>query len=109
MKEFWNERYARPESPLPLPANQFFKESIDQHVHSGRVFMLAEGEGRNAVYAASRGLEVHAFDISDAGRDKAMKLADDAGVTMHYQLGDFLTADLDDNSYDAVGLIYAHL
>ena len=40
-----------------------------------KILLAAEGEGRNAVYAASIGWEVFAYDFSEFGYKKAMKLA----------------------------------
>ena len=35
---------------------------------AGNIILPAEGEGRNAAYAASLGWKVSAFDTSDAGK-----------------------------------------
>lgn len=40
--------------------NAFFKAQLDQ-LTPGRLLLPAEGEGRNAVYAAKKGWEVAAF------------------------------------------------
>ena len=68
----------------------------------------AEGEGRNAIYAASKGWQVDAFDFSDEARKKAIELAEQNKVHINYEvrkIEDFLAT----KKYDAVGLIYAHL
>jgi len=41
------------------------------------------GEGRNAVFFARNGYEVHAFDLSPAGVEKTRRLAAAAGVRVH--------------------------
>jgi cyclopropane fatty-acyl-phospholipid synthase-like methyltransferase len=72
------------------------------------VLFPAEGEGRNAVYAATLGWEVSAFDLSESGRDKALQLAAQKGVGINYSvstLEDFAAAK---ESFDALVLIYAH-
>ena len=38
----------------------------------GRILLAGEGEGRNAVYAASLGWEVYAFDFSMVAKKKAL-------------------------------------
>lgn len=55
------------------------------------------------------GWSVAAFDISAAGRDKALQLAARHGVHIDYQVADYETARIDTGSYDAVALIFAHI
>ena len=68
-KEFWNERYAKAEYVYGEEPNDFLKEQLKPG--HGVWLFPAEGEGRNAVYAASLGLQVVAFDQSEAGRAKS--------------------------------------
>jgi hypothetical protein len=70
----WNERYGADEYVYGKEPNGFLKEFIDNHP-PGKILLPAEGEGRNAVYAASKGWEVTAFDFSEEGKKKALKLA----------------------------------
>ncbi|WP_290791622.1 class I SAM-dependent methyltransferase [Flavihumibacter sp. UBA7668] len=62
VKEFWNQRYATNETVYGKEPNAFFKLFIDLH-KPGTVLLPAEGEGRNALYAAKKGWTVHAFDF----------------------------------------------
>lgn len=107
MKDFWNQRYAASAYAYGTEPNAFFKAMLDA-LAPGRILLPAEGEGRNAVYAARRGWEVTAFDISEAGRDKALKLAAGRGVAINYLIGDFPEAALSAGGFDAVALIFAH-
>ena len=54
MKEFWNERYSQEAYAYGTEPNAFFKSRIDQ-LSPGKLLLPAEGEGRNAVYAATKG------------------------------------------------------
>ncbi len=63
--------------------------SLEKRELTGQILLPAEGEGRNAVYAAKRGLSVYAFDISSNAKKKALEnaakmgmlvLADDTGL-----------------------------
>lgn len=105
----WEERYGQEEYAYGEEANAFFKRALDAIPEPGRILLPAEGEGRNAVYAAGRGWTVHAFDTSTAGRDKALKLAAKRGVHIDYRIADYRTVDLDPSTYDAIGLIFAHI
>lgn len=104
---FWDQRYAENETVYGLEPNRFFKAFIDTH-QPGSILLPAEGEGRNAVYAASKGWQVDAFDFSPVAREKALKRAKESGVTINYytmKAEEFRAGKL----YDAVALIYAHL
>jgi 2-polyprenyl-3-methyl-5-hydroxy-6-metoxy-1,4-benzoquinol methylase len=107
MKKFWDERYSQEEMIYGNEPNEFFREQI-QNLKPGKILLPAEGEGRNAVYAATQGWDVHAFDFSDAGRTKALKLASKLGVSIDYQLSAAEDFNCPPNSLDAVALIYVH-
>ena len=74
MKAFWNENYGNKEYIYGTKPNVFFKEQLDK-LKPGKILLPAEGEGRNAVYAASKGWSVTAFDISEIVHKKALQLA----------------------------------
>ena len=74
MKEFWNERYSEKDFVYGKAPNVFIKSILDQ-MEPGRVLVPGAGEGRDAVYAATLGWQVDAFDISEAGQQKAQILA----------------------------------
>lgn len=108
MKEMWDMRYAAENYAYGTAPNLFLKEVLDQQMITGKILFPAEGEGRNAVYAAKKGLSVFAFDISIEGRKKAIKLAEKEGVEIIYEVGDFDELDLNNQKFDAAALIYAH-
>lgn len=108
MKAKWDERYSKEDYAYGTSPNVFFKEIIDTHGIEGKILMPADGEGRNGVYAATKGLEVYAFDISIEGKKKALKLAKEENVTISYEVGDFFDLPLAKGKYDAAALIYAH-
>lgn len=106
MKDFWNDRYSAESYAYGTAPNTFFREKLNEYKLSGRVLFPAEGEGRNAVWAAQNGIEAVAFDISQEGRKKALQLADQKGVKIQYEVGDYFQMDL--GTFNAVVLIYAH-
>jgi ubiquinone/menaquinone biosynthesis C-methylase UbiE len=107
MKQFWNERYAEHEFAYGKEPNQFLKENIHL-LPKGKVLFVAEGEGRNAVFAAKNGLQVYAFDYSDSGRNKAKDLASENNVVIDYEVSDVLQLSYEKNSFDAIVFIFAH-
>lgn len=107
MKEFWNERYAQEEFAYGTEANDFLKEQLEK-IPSGKILFPAEGEGRNAVFAAKKSWNVTAFDISEEGKNKAEKLAKKNGVSIQYHVGELENHNFEKNEFDAISLIYAH-
>lgn len=105
-QEFWNTKYEGQEFHYGEAPNRFLELMLESRP-PGRLLFPAEGEGRNAVYAARLGWEVHAFDISEKGRAKALALAKEKGVEINYNLNDAL-AFQSNLKFDAIALIYAH-
>lgn len=110
MKATWNNRFSNPQYIYGVQPNAFFKKVIDK-LPIGSVLLPAEGEGRNAVYAATRGWSVEAFDQSDIAQAKAYRLAEEASVHINYQVFDFkdIANKYENNKFDLIGLTYAHL
>ncbi|WP_420459785.1 SAM-dependent methyltransferase [Neolewinella sp.] len=108
MSEFWNDRYAAPDYAYGTAPNAFFAEQLRLRQPAGRILLPADGEGRNSVYAAEQGLEVHAFDLSAEGQRKAMQLANQRQVAIDYKVGEFLHFGYHEGTFDVLALIYAH-
>ena len=108
MNEFWNTRYSQEEYVYGTNPNTFFKEQIDK-LEPGRLLMLGEGEGRNAVYAAKLGWHVDAVDFSEEAKKKALLLAEKNSVSINYALSSLEDYIPQKSFYDAVGLIFIHL
>ncbi len=107
MKEKWDERYASSEFAYGKQANNYLKEQLLK-IPVGSILFPAEGEGRNAVFAATLGWQVFAFDQSVEGKKKADNLAQEKSVTIEYKVGEFQLMNYKDNQFDAIALIYAH-
>ncbi|NMA73892.1 MAG: hypothetical protein GX963_06955 [Bacteroidales bacterium] len=85
VKDFWNKRYSKNEYVYGEQPNLFFKEIIDT-LPIGRILLPADGEGRNGVYAASKGWNVDSFDISHEAKMKALNLSKSKGVDLSYKV-----------------------
>jgi SAM-dependent methyltransferase len=107
MKQFWDERYSQEAFAYGEHPNQFLKAQLEP-LTPGSILFPAEGEGRNAVFAAKLGWNVTAFDISEAGKNKALQLAEKHQVTLDYKVGELQTLDFGSEPFDAIALIYAH-
>ncbi len=108
MKAFWNERYSETHYVYGKAPNAFFREHI-QGIPTGKALFPAEGEGRNAVYAASLGWQVSCFDYSEAGQQKALALASETGVSIDYQVCSLMEFSFPEQAFSLVGLFFAHL
>ena len=105
--ERWNDRYSTDEFAYGEQPNNYLKEQLEK-LHVGTILFPAEGEGRNAVFAAKLGWTVSAFDISVEGKKKAFRLAEKNKVTIDYQVGELQTLNYNTEQFDAIALIYAH-
>lgn len=108
MKNQWDERYARQEYIYGTEPNKFLKEQLSL-LKPGRILFPAEGEGRNAVFAASQGWKTDAFDQSVEGQKKALKLATHKGVTINYYIQSLNDWNPEPDQYDCIALIFVHL
>jgi cyclopropane fatty-acyl-phospholipid synthase-like methyltransferase len=107
MAEFWDERYSSEEYAYGKEPNEFFRAFIDTHP-AGSILLPADGEGRNAVYAAVKGWSVTAFDQSSEARRKALLLASEKNVSITYTVVDASIVTFD-RQFDAVGFFFLHL
>ncbi len=105
--EFWDNRYGGYDYVFGTEPNAFLAEHCG--FLKGPVLSISEGEGRNAVFLAERGLGVLGVDISPVALEKAEKLAQSRGVKMRTQIADLATYHPKENQYGAVVSIFAHL
>jgi SAM-dependent methyltransferase len=105
---FWNERYSQRDFVYGESPNLFFAETLSL-IKPGNIILPCDGEGRNAVFASTKGWNVQAFDLSEAGKLKADHLALKYGTVIQFQITDALLATYPENSVDVVALIYTHL
>jgi len=106
--QMWDEKFSREGYFYGFEPNVFIESKTDLLVPGGKVLCLGEGEGRNAVYLASKGFEVTALDASAIGMTKALMMAEKRGVSFQTELLD-LEHWKPTQSYDAVVTSYLHL
>jgi 2-polyprenyl-3-methyl-5-hydroxy-6-metoxy-1,4-benzoquinol methylase len=107
MKSFWDQRYSETDFAYGTAPNAFFKSIIDG-LKPGKLLVPGAGEGRDAVYAATLGWDVLAFDQSEAGRQKAVALAKENKVGIRFEVADVQDFSTDEK-FDAIALIFFHL
>lgn len=77
MQNQWNERFSSEEYIYGKEPNTFLKEFFEnnQKLFKNPVLMLGDGEGRNGVYLATKGMDVVSLDYAANGLKKAELLA----------------------------------
>jgi len=110
--DYWDDRYSEPgHVAYGKEPNDFLRtHALQNFTPGGRVLCLAEGEGRNAVFLATKGFTVHGVDLSPVGMENAKALANSLGVgdKSTFVAGDLSVYDLGTSAWDAVVSIWAH-
>jgi SAM-dependent methyltransferase len=107
-REHWDERYGTEELIWKADPNRFLVEEL-QALAPGRALDVACGEGRNAVWLASKGWHVTGVDFSRAGLAKAQRLATGRGVEVAWVEADVVEWQPPSASFDVVVVLYLHL
>lgn len=102
----WNERYSKAGYLFGTAPAQFLQEHQAYLTKGLRALAVADGEGRNSVYMASKGMDVTAMDSSDIAVEKARALALANTVDVDFRVGDILGWDWNAQSYDLVAGIF---
>lgn len=106
-ESFWDDRYRGDDYLYGKDPNTFLADHCG--LLRGPVLSLSEGEGRNAVFMASRGLEVLGVDISKLALEKAKQLAESRGVQIETKVADLASFEPEEGHYGSVVSISAHL
>jgi SAM-dependent methyltransferase len=106
-RAFWNHRYALPGWAYGTAPNEFLREVAS--TLEGPVLGLGEGEGRNAVFLAERGLDVTAIDLSPRALEKAQGLATERGVKVTTREADLADFELGEARWSTILSIWCHL
>ena len=105
-RETWDGRFSTDGYIFGTEPNAWLAAHANLLQPGMRVLAVADGEGRNSVWMAKRGLTVDAFDISPVGVAKAEKLAQQSGVQVNYQIAGIEDFAWKVGEYDAVVAIF---
>ena len=107
----WDARYATADLVWGAPPNATVVELVTA-LHPGRALDLACGEGRNAIWLATRGWMVTAIDFSQVAIDKGRTVASRSPRSVRDRI-EWVTADATtiepDAEYTLILLAYLHL
>jgi SAM-dependent methyltransferase len=104
--ERWETRYSAPGYAFGKAPNYFLAQCKSLLPAAGRVLAVADGEGRNSVWLAEQGLDVHATDFSPTALDKARALARERGVNVDFEIADVHNWAYPAAAYDVVCEIF---
>ena len=104
--ERWEERFSAPGYLFGTEPNAFLRSQADLLQPGMAALAVADGDGRNGVWLAQRGLDVHAVDFSPTALAKARALARGRGVTIRTELADLVHWKWPAEAYDAVVAIF---
>jgi SAM-dependent methyltransferase len=108
----WDERYSTHELVWGAEPNQFVRQQCER-LPVGRALDLACGEGRNALWLARLGWQVHGSDFSPVAIDRARELTDRESDAVRervtWEVADISTSSLPRQRYDLVLISYLHL
>jgi len=103
----WNKRFSIEDYLFGADPAQALVKLEHYLIPQGDTLVIADGEGRNSVYLASRGFRVTASDSSTVANVKAKALAANQNVEVNYQVEDFFDIDWSAEQYDnIVGIFF---
>ena len=103
----WNKRFSIEDYLFGADPAQALVKLEHYLIPQGDTLVIADGEGRNSVYLASKGFKVTATDASTVANVKAKALAASQNVEVNYQVEDFFDIDWSAKQYDnIVGIFF---
>ncbi|TCL09790.1 methyltransferase family protein [Shimia isoporae] len=103
----WEERYSGSDDYVFGTDPARFLLDHDQYLTSGHTALaVADGEGRNSVHMAKKGLSVTALEFAPTAIARAHALAEANGVTLDIRQTDVLRDDWPNETYDIVAGIF---
>lgn len=108
----WDTRYEKTDLMWSAGPNQWIEQVVGD-LPPGSALDLAAGEGRNAIWLASRGWEATALDFSAVALERATRIATerlgDAASRFHTERADLLTWSPPAGGYDLVMVVYLQI
>lgn len=104
--ERWQKRFGAAEYVFGESPNAFLAAQASRLPASGRALAVSDGEGRNGVWLAERGLDVVSMDFSPKAQEKAHALAARRGVKITTELADIFTYAWPAAAYDVIAVVF---
>jgi SAM-dependent methyltransferase len=104
--ERWEKRFSVTDYVFGTEPNAFLRGQAALLPSSGTALAVADGEGRNGVWLAERGLDVLSFDWSPTALGKARALATQRGVALRTAQVDVVQWEWPQAAFDVVVAIF---
>jgi cyclopropane fatty-acyl-phospholipid synthase-like methyltransferase len=102
----WNERFSAPGYHFGTAPNEFLHSQAHLLKPGQTALSIADGEGRNGVFLAERGLDVLSIDFSAPALAKARELAASRGVVLRIEQADLMRWTWPTAQFDVVAAIF---
>lgn len=100
--DHWEQRFGGPGYLFGTEPNAFLAAQAPRLKPGQKALAIADGEGRNGVFLAEQGLDVHAVDFSPAALAKARALAEARGVSLRFEQADLQHWAWPEAAYDVI-------
>lgn len=107
--EYWDKLYQRREYVYGTAPNQYLLRHASLLQPGMTAFVAGDGEGRNGVWLATKGLQVVSVERSPWGIRKAMRLARHHDVRAQFECCDLLDWEWPQAQFDVAVAMYLHL
>jgi len=108
-KAMWDERFSKAEPVYGHEPNSYVKAQVSRLKPGMKILVPADGYGRNGVWLAKQGFQVHTIDLSPVGVERARKAAQAANVEVKMEVADLASWNWPVYEYDAIVTIFFHL
>jgi cyclopropane fatty-acyl-phospholipid synthase-like methyltransferase len=108
-QKMWDERFSQPQPVYGEAPNAFLTEQSSRFQPGSKLLVPADGYGRNGIWLARQGFQVHTVDLSQVGVERARKSARAAGISLTIEQADLSTWTWPTEEYDGVFSIFLHL
>lgn len=102
----WDRRFGGQAYLFGTEPNAFLVREAGRLRPGARVLAVADGEGRNGVWLAGRGLDVLSVEASPVALEKARRLARERGVAVETEQADILSWEWGRDRFDAIVAIF---
>ena len=108
-QQMWDERFSQPGPVYGQSPNAYLQAQAFRLRPGMKVLVPGDGYGRNGLWLAKQGLQVHTVDLSPVGVERSRTAARAAGLSMTIEVGDLSTWSWPVEQFDAVVSIFLHL